>query len=65
MSKPRPSPETDKQHAAPQRRQLEHAEENAAAQQPGSYKKAETADKLVEIPPDKTNKPIRGIDPKR
>ena len=46
-----------------QRDQLEDSEERASAKQPGSYKKNETADKVVEIGSDKTDDPIQGIDP--
>lgn len=45
-----------------QRRQLDDSEKKAAAQQPENYKDEETADKVVEIGPDKTDEPIKGID---
>jgi hypothetical protein len=46
-----------------QRRALEEAEKKAAEKQPGSYKDQATKDKLVEIGPDPTENPIKGIDP--
>jgi hypothetical protein len=49
----------------PQRQALERSEEQAAAQQPGSYKREATDDKIVEVPNlRKTRNPIEGIDPK-
>jgi len=54
--------ETDKTSKT-QRDDLEDSEERSSAKQPESYKKKETADKVVEIPPDKTDDPIKGIDP--
>ena len=61
MSKRR-NVETDKSSET-ERDNLEESEERASAKQPGSYKKRETADKVVEIGPDKTDDPIQGIDP--
>lgn len=50
---------------APQRKALERSEEQAAAQQPGSYKREATDDKIVEVPNvKKTRHPIKGLDPK-
>lgn len=46
-----------------QRRALEQSEQRAAARQPRSYRKEETEDKKVEIGPDPTRAPIKGIDP--
>ena len=46
-----------------QRRQLEDSEKKAAAQQPENFKDDETADKVVEIGPEMTDEPIKGIDP--
>ena len=48
---------------ANQRRQLEDSEKKAAAQQPENFKDDETADKVVEIGPEMTDEPIKGIDP--
>lgn len=45
-----------------QRESLERAEKNAAAQ-PKSYRDEATAEKIVEVGPDKTDAPIEGIDP--
>jgi len=61
MSK-RTNVETDKKSEI-QRDKLEDSEERASAEQPESYKKKETADKVVEIGPDQTDDPIKGIDP--
>ena len=56
-----PSPST----SSPQRDALDRSEEKAAARQPGSYKREETDEKIVEIPNvEKTERPIKGIDPK-
>jgi hypothetical protein len=50
---------------APQREALERSEQQAAAQQPGSYKREATDDKIVEMPDvKKTRDPIKGLDPK-
>ena len=54
-------PSTASQDA--QREALERAEKNAAAEQPKSYRDEATAEKIVEIGPDKTYAPIEGIDP--
>ena len=61
MSK-RTNVETDKKSEI-QRDELEDSEERASAKQPENYKKKETADKVVEIGPDQTDDPIKGIDP--
>jgi hypothetical protein len=45
-----------------QRRALEQAEKKAAEQQPGSFKEQATGEKVVEIGPDITAEPIKGID---
>jgi hypothetical protein len=50
---------------ANQRRELEDSEKRAAAQQPGSFKEDETADKVVEVGPEMTDAPIKGIDPEQ
>ena len=42
---------------------MQRSERKAAEQQPGSFKDAETAEKVVEIGPDLTQAPIEGIDP--
>ena len=46
-----------------QREALERSEKKAAEQQPENFKDEETEEKLVEIGPDVTNAPIKGIDP--
>jgi hypothetical protein len=46
-----------------QREALEQSEKNAAEKQPGSYKEKATEEKLVEIGPDRSDNPIKGIDP--
>ena len=46
-----------------QREALSESEKNADLHQPENYKDEETADKLVEIGPDVTQSPIKGIDP--
>ena len=49
--------------ADPQRDALESSEKAAARDQPGSYKERENEDKVVEIGGDKTDAPIKGLDP--
>jgi hypothetical protein len=44
-----------------QREALAESEEKANENQ---YRKENNEEKVVEIPPDKTGKPIRGLDPK-
>jgi hypothetical protein len=46
-----------------QREALEQSEKKAAEKQPGSYKEKATEEKLVEIGPDLSDNPIKGIDP--
>lgn len=46
-----------------QREPLEQSEKKAAEQQPENFKDQETEEKLVEIGPDVTDAPIKGIDP--
>ena len=46
-----------------QREALERSEKKAAEPQPENYKDKETEEKLVEIGPDVTADPIKGIDP--
>lgn len=46
-----------------QREALAQAEKKAAEQQPESFKDEATADKVVEVGPDITDQPIKGIDP--
>jgi hypothetical protein len=53
----------DDKQGASQREALKQSEKKAAAQQPGSFKDAETEHKTVGIGPDKTDAPIEGIDP--
>jgi hypothetical protein len=58
---------TQQQSQAPdknQREALEQSEKRAAQQQPENFKDQATDEKLVEIGPDLTDKPIEGIDPK-
>ena len=46
-----------------QRKALERSEKKAAEPQPENYKEKETDEKRVEIGPDLTADPIKGIDP--
>ena len=46
-----------------QREALERSEKKAAEPQPENYKDKETDEKLVEIGPDVTADPIKGLDP--
>lgn len=46
-----------------QRDALKQSEKKATEQQPGSFKGKATDEKLVEIGPDMTDAPIKGIDP--
>ena len=46
-----------------QRKALEESERKAALKQPQNYKDKATDEKQVEIGPDVTDTPIRGIDP--
>lgn len=46
-----------------QREALKESEKKAAEQQPGSFKEKATEEKVVEIGPDVTKSPIKGIDP--
>jgi hypothetical protein len=46
-----------------QREALEESEKKAAEKQPENFKDEATEDKLVEIGPDLTDAPIKGIDP--
>jgi hypothetical protein len=58
---------TQQQSQAPdtnQREALEQSEKKAAQRQPENFKDKATEEKLVEIGPDLTDKPIEGIDPK-
>jgi hypothetical protein len=48
-----------------QRDALEDSEKEAASDQPGSFKDKATAEKIVEVGPDMTESPIRGLDPDR
>lgn len=61
MSTSNPQPSV---HANEQREALEQSEKKAAEQQPGSFKEKATEEKVVEIGPDLTDEPIKGIDPK-
>lgn len=60
MSKQQP-----KVPAEEQRRSLRQSEKEAAKKQPENFKDKETDEKLVEIGPDPTDAPIKGIDPER
>ena len=46
-----------------QRKALQRSEKKAAEPQPENYKEKETDEKRVEIGPDLTADPIKGIDP--
>lgn len=46
-----------------QREALQESQRRAAEQQPENFKDEATDDKVVEIGPDLTNQPIKGIDP--
>lgn len=46
-----------------QREALEKSEKKAAEHHPDNFKDEETEEKLVEIGPDMTDAPIKGIDP--
>jgi hypothetical protein len=48
-----------------QREALEDSERRAAKDRPKNYKEEENDDKIVEIGPDLTNDPIKGIDPEK
>lgn len=61
MSNSNPQPAV---HANEQREALEQSEKKAAEKQPGSFKEKATEEKVVEIGPDLTDDPIKGIDPK-
>ena len=45
------------------REALERSEKHAAEKQPENFKDKATEEKLVEIGPDLTDRPIQGIDP--
>ena len=49
--------------SASQREALKESEKKAAEQQPESFKDGETESKKVEVGPDMTDAPIKGIDP--
>jgi hypothetical protein len=53
-----PSMQDDRQREA-----LEQSEKKATEQQPESFKDKATNEKVVEIGPDVTDAPIKGIDP--
>ena len=46
-----------------QRAALEKSEKKAAEKQPENFKDAETGEKIVEVGPDLTEAPIKGLDP--
>lgn len=48
-----------------QRAALEKSEKKAAEKHPENFKDEATDDKIVEIGPDLTEAPIKGIDPER
>ena len=60
MSTLKPPPAVD---ADEQRNALEQSEKKAAENQPGSFKKRATEEKVVEVGPDLSDDPIKGIDP--
>jgi hypothetical protein len=49
--------------AKDQREALKRSERNATTTEPQNFRDEANADKVVEIPPDKENAPIQGIDP--
>lgn len=49
--------------AEPQRDALETSLEDATTDEPKNFRNEANADKTVEIPPDKTDAPIHGLDP--
>ncbi len=46
-----------------QREALKRSEKNATTAEPQNYRDEANADKVVQIPPDKEDTPIQGIDP--
>ncbi|HEY6088096.1 MAG TPA: hypothetical protein VIV84_10180 [Burkholderiaceae bacterium] len=46
-----------------QREALEQSAKNATISEPQNFRDEANADKVVEIPPDKQNRPIQGMDP--
>jgi len=49
--------------AKDQREALKRSEKNATTTEPQNFRDEATADKVVEIPSDKEDTPIQGIDP--
>ncbi len=56
------APESSDQQAHDDRAALERSEKKAAEKQPENFKDKATEEKRVEIGPDLTNDPIKGID---
>jgi len=59
--KPKPDP-TSTPAGKGQREALKDSFEKSSAKQPETFRDEANEDKAVEIPPDKTKDPIRGID---
>jgi len=47
-----------------QREELRQSERAATEQEPANFRDVSNESKVVEIPADKTGRPIRGLDPK-
>ncbi len=59
----KPTPATSVESDEAQRAALERSEKKAAEKQPENFKDKATDEKIVEIGPDLTEAPIKGIDP--
>jgi hypothetical protein len=57
------NPATEKREGQKQREAIESSERNASAQQPENFRDEAIDEKVVEIKPDKTANPIKGLDP--
>jgi len=55
--------QTPGQSTEDQREALEESAKNATISEPQNFRDEANAEKVVEIPPDKQNRPIQGIDP--
>jgi hypothetical protein len=62
-SAPQSSTSSINTQPADDRQALEQSEKKAAEKHPDNFKDEATEDKLVEIGPDMTDSPIKGIDP--
>lgn len=58
-----PTPESTSSTDEAQRAALERSEKKAAEPQPQNFKDKATDEKIVEIGPDVSDAPIKGIDP--